>query len=42
MQHNFDIAASQDEKYEFVIQIASGIMSKEEIQQWILKHIKQL
>lgn len=41
MQHSFDIAASQDEKFKFVIQIASGTLSKEEIQQWILKHLKQ-
>lgn len=38
MEMGFDIHASQDEKYEFVIQIASGQLKFAEITQWIRQH----
>jgi death-on-curing protein len=38
MEMGFDLLASQDEKYEFVIQIASGQLKFAEITQWIKQH----
>lgn len=35
MNHNHDIDASQDEKYQFVINVASGKMKFDEIKEWI-------
>ena len=41
LNNGFDIQASQDEKYTFVIRIASGSLSIEHITSWILEHIKR-
>ena len=35
LDHNYDIQASQQEKYNFVISIATGKLSYEEIKAWI-------
>jgi death-on-curing protein len=35
MMHDLDIEASEDEKYDFVIKIASGNSSFDEIREWI-------
>jgi len=35
IQNGLDITASQDNKYEFVINIASGILKHEEIVSWL-------
>lgn len=39
MQHNKDIEASEDEKYEFVIEIASGKRKYDQIKDWIIAHL---
>ncbi len=39
MDCGFDIVSSQDEKYDFVIKIASGKTDFNEIYIWIEKHI---
>jgi death-on-curing protein len=39
--HGCDIEASQDEKYEFVIGIASGSASIQDINSWIFSHMKK-
>ena len=36
-----DIAASQDEKYDFVIQVASGQLAFEQIVEWIKEKLKK-
>ena len=41
LENNFDIRASQEEKYEFVITIASGNKSLIEIVGWLLTHTSQ-
>ena len=41
LNNGFDIQASQDEKYTFVIRIASGSLTIEHITSWILEHIKR-
>ena len=41
LENNFDIRASQEEKYEFVITIASGNKSLIEIVGWLLSHTSQ-
>ena len=41
LNNGFNIQASQDEKYTFVIRIASGSLSIEHITSWILEHIKR-
>ena len=38
MQNGFDINASYNEKYEFVIDIASGNIEIHEIENWIKEH----
>ena len=38
ISNNLDIAATQEEKYEFVINIASGQMRFEEITEWLTSH----
>lgn len=38
MQHGLDFNASMDERYDFVIQIASGSIKSEEILGWLEKH----
>jgi len=40
LQNRMDIKASQQDKYEFVMSIASGKMRFEEIVSWIEKHSK--
>jgi death on curing protein len=40
LQNGMDIKASQHDKYEFVMSIASGKMRFEEIVSWIEKHSK--
>jgi len=40
LQNGMDIKASQQDKYEFVMSIASGKMRFEEIVSWIEKHSK--
>ena len=39
MENNLDISANQNEKYEFVISIASGIRSYDQIAEWIQSHL---
>lgn len=39
MENNLDISADQKEKYEFVISIASGNSSFDQITEWIHNHI---
>jgi death-on-curing protein len=39
MQHDKDIKASQDAKYEFVMSIASGILNFEDITIWIKNYM---
>jgi death-on-curing protein len=39
MQNGLDISASQDEKYDFVIAIASGALPYEVIVSWIESHL---
>ncbi|WP_089687110.1 type II toxin-antitoxin system death-on-curing family toxin [Catalinimonas alkaloidigena] len=41
MMHGLDIEASEDEKYDFVINIASGNASFDEITKWINDHLKK-
>ena len=38
----FDISASEDEKYDFVISISKGAMQFEEINDWITKHLIEI
>ncbi len=38
LKYKFDVSASQEEKYEFVIKIASGKLTTEEIASWLLLH----
>jgi len=38
LENGLDIKATQDEKYEFVISIASGNVSFEQIVEWISNH----
>ena len=40
MEYNKDIEASEDEKYEFVIEIASGKRKYDQIKDWIIAHLK--
>ena len=39
LEFGFDIKASEDEKYDFVIKIASGQLEYEDIYSWILNHL---
>ena len=39
LQNGFDIDATQDEKYTFVISIANGEFDYEKIYSWILNHL---
>jgi death-on-curing protein len=41
LNNGFDIQASQDEKYTFVIRIASGSLTIKHITSWVLEHIKR-
>ena len=40
MDYGYNISASQDEKYDFVIKIAQGIYRFDDIVDWIRKRIK--
>ncbi len=42
LSDGLDINASQDEKYEFVIEIATGNSTIDDITSWILNHLIQL
>jgi death-on-curing protein len=39
MENNMDISANQNEKFEFVISIASGNRSYDQIAEWIHSHL---
>jgi death-on-curing protein len=39
INNGFDISASQDEKYEFVMRIASGKMDFDQIAEWLSKYL---
>ncbi|MBW0177101.1 MAG: type II toxin-antitoxin system death-on-curing family toxin [Sediminibacterium sp.] len=39
MAHNFDIHASQTEKYDFVVSIATGQLNFKDIVEWLNKHV---
>ena len=41
LEEGFDIAASEDEKYDFVIAIAKGNLKYPDIYNWINKHLKK-
>lgn len=41
MEEDIDIEATQDEKYAFVIKIASGKMNFDSIREWIQNHLKK-
>ena len=41
IDNGFDIHATQEEKYDFVIHIASGKTNFEEIVNWLTHHIKE-
>lgn len=41
LRNGYDIEASQDEKYDFVMGIASGSLTFEPITSWILSHLKK-
>lgn len=40
LNNGFDLSASQDEKYDFVISIAEGKIDIEEIKEWIEEKVK--
>ena len=40
--NGFDIKASQKEKYDFVINIASGKIKLEQIIEWLKKHVETI
>jgi prophage maintenance system killer protein len=39
MENNMDISSNQNEKHEFVISIASGNRSYDQIAEWIQNHL---
>ncbi len=41
LSNGYNITASHDEKYEFVMGIASGISTLEEITIWIINHLEK-
>ena len=41
VDNEFDLKSSQDDKYNFVIQIASGLYDFEKICDWISNHIEE-
>ncbi|AXP79922.1 Toxin Doc [Mariniflexile rhizosphaerae] len=41
-EEGFNLDATQDEKYNFVIEASKGNMNFESIKNWILKHIKTI
>ena len=42
LSHNYDIQATQQEKYDFVISIATGNLSYEEIRAWITEKSRKI
>ena len=40
MDHGLDIEATQEEKYNLIINIASGVIRFEQIVEWLEKHVK--
>ena len=42
LKYKYDIRADQNEKYDFIISIASGKLKIEEITSWLNKHCYQL
>ncbi len=40
LESGLDISASQDEKYDFVIEVTKGMHSIESIKNWIATHLK--
>lgn len=42
LHHGFEIAASEDEKYDFVVIVAEGKLEIEEITDWFINHIKSI
>lgn len=42
MEFGYDIFASQDEKYDFVIKIAQGIYHFDNIVDWLSKNLKEI
>ena len=42
LQNDFDITASMDNKYEFIINIASGILPYEKILEWLELNVKRI
>jgi len=40
LSYDKDLEASQDEKYEFVIKVASGKMKYRDMLQWTISHLK--
>ena len=42
LKNHYDIFCNEDEKYNFIISIASGNLNKEGINQWLIKHCKEI
>ncbi len=42
LEHKFDINATQDAKYEFVMSVASGTLDVAQIEAWIEAHLTKL
>ncbi len=40
LTHGKDIHATEDEKYEFIISIAAGNLTIDEMRQWVRDHVK--
>ena len=41
MQNSFDLEATQDDKYKFVLDIAAGKLTIDQITLWIVNHLKK-
>lgn len=41
IENGYDLNASQDDKYDFVIKIASGLSDLEQIHDWISQHTEE-
>jgi death on curing protein len=39
IQNDYDITASQNEKYQFIVQVASGIIKYDEIVLWLQSNV---
>ena len=42
IQNDLDLNASQDEKYEFMMRIAQGILGYEQIHEWMVKNTAEI